>query len=151
MQRAIGVVAPGRRHAVRVARARRLVVGIDHIVVSVGAGQTVVVNVVNGAVGVPGLGLNDRAAIGPDRVDRLAVGIKRVARRVTRPGNAGDDEFMQRAVGIVAPALGHAVRIGRAHRLVVGIDHIVIGVGAGQTVVVDVVNGAVWRSRSRSE
>ena len=94
MQRAVGIVAPGLGHAVGIAGADRLVVGIDHVVIGVGAGQPVVMDVVYGAVGVPGLGLNDRRAIGPDRAHRLVVGVERVACRVALSGDARDDHLM---------------------------------------------------------
>ena len=141
--RAVGVVAPGLRHAVGICGARRLVVGVDHVVIGVGPRQPVVMNVVDGAVGVPSLGLNDRRTVGPYRTDRLVVGVERVACGVTLPGDAVIDELVQRSVGIVRIGRRHTVGVAGADRLVVGIDHVVIGVGPGQPEVMDVVYGAV--------
>ena len=143
VQRAVGIVAPGRGHAVGIARAHRLVVGVDHVVIAIGAGQPVIVHVMHRAVRIPGLALHHGRAIGPLLAHRLAVRVKRVGRSLACAGNAVIDQLVQRAVGVVAPGCGHAVGIARAHRLVVGVDHVVVAIGAGQPIIVHVVHRAV--------
>src|SRR5581483_7176037 len=103
---AVVVVGPGLRHAVGIAGAHLLAVGVHHLVVGVGlTGDAVIVDVVHRPIGVPVLGADDRVAIAPDFAERLAVGaIDRVGRAPFLAGDAVDHQLVG-AVVVVGPGL----------------------------------------------